>query len=495
MAMVIFVLFTRPITKLKVLWILVCVSACVWSFGLGSVLSAKTALQANQANIILHFGATFLPAFLFHFVSEITQLKKRWLLLIIYTICGGLIALAFTNHMATFEPWRKFLFYPRAKWGYHFFAAFLYLNFSSFAFILYRSLGKTNLLERNQILLLIVGISLAFTGGQMVVLPVYGIDIFPYGNIFVPLYVIFVSYGMMKYQLWDYKLALKKMSLIIFTYLVLFILALPFLLPIGKKMLSLPPEMVTQSFAGCLILSLILAAGPLIYAFLIQHGFWLKKNLAASLTHEFKTPLAAIQSASEILSQRVTEKGPSDSLMEYVEMIRKNAMRLDALTKNLLQLVVIQEGQLALEKSSGDIRKILEETISMCKPIADRKGIAITLKAYTVQPFFFDETKMRLILSNLLSNAVKYSDGGTIAVSLENQGFRVICSIKDEGSGIPQIHLVHIFERFFQGSRKGEGAGLGLAIAKAWVEAHGGEIHAESDGVGKGSRFWFSIPL
>lgn len=108
-----------------------------------------------------------------------------------------------------------------------------------------------------------------------------------------------------------------------------------------------------------------------------------------------------------------------------------------------------------------------------------------------------DELKIRQVISNLLENSVKYTSAGGIDVAVDEVDSDVRVTVRDSGEGIPASELPRVFDRLFQGevSRKLKGSGLGLTIAKTWIVAHGGKIHAESDGPGKGSCFWFTLPI
>ncbi|MFN0117849.1 MAG: sensor histidine kinase [Elusimicrobiota bacterium] len=108
-----------------------------------------------------------------------------------------------------------------------------------------------------------------------------------------------------------------------------------------------------------------------------------------------------------------------------------------------------------------------------------------------------DENKLELVISNLLSNAIKFTDSGKISIETKCDKDKLIVSVIDTGIGIDHIDLPYVFDRFYRGknNKNSKGSGIGLTIAKTWIEAHGGEIFADSEGVGKGATFWFTLPI
>jgi signal transduction histidine kinase len=107
-----------------------------------------------------------------------------------------------------------------------------------------------------------------------------------------------------------------------------------------------------------------------------------------------------------------------------------------------------------------------------------------------------DSLKIQQVLSNVVGNAVKFTESGKVDIQLDNRGSDILFRVRDNGHGIPSDELPYVFDRFFQGKtgRSAKGTGLGLTIAKLWVEAHGGRIWAESEGEGKGTTVTFTLP-
>jgi signal transduction histidine kinase len=175
-------------------------------------------------------------------------------------------------------------------------------------------------------------------------------------------------------------------------------------------------------------------------------------------------------------------------------MIESNAARLEKYVKDLLQVAKLHDGEIQINKASISMERIVQDVVETYRPLANNKGLQIQADIKPCDDIQADHDKVNLILSNLLANAIKFSDSGSINVTLSQNGSTISCHVTDQGCGIPEKDLSKVFDRFFQGTNAAKGSGIGLAIAKGWAEAHGGEIHAESDGPGKGSRFWFTLP-
>jgi two-component system, OmpR family, phosphate regulon sensor histidine kinase PhoR len=222
-----------------------------------------------------------------------------------------------------------------------------------------------------------------------------------------------------------------------------------------------------------------------------------RRDFVANVSHEFKTPLTAIQGFTETLLS-----GALDDLANrarFVEIIRDHARRLARLTDDLLKLSRIEAGQLELETRPVRVEALVNSCIETARLKAEAKRIQIHValddKAPAVRG---DGVQLGEVLQNLLDNAVQYTpSGGQIEVKSRSNGNSVTFTVSDTGIGIPESDLERIFERFYRvdaaRSREAGGTGLGLSIARHIVDAHGGRIWVES-AIGQGSRFHFSIP-
>jgi two-component system phosphate regulon sensor histidine kinase PhoR len=222
-----------------------------------------------------------------------------------------------------------------------------------------------------------------------------------------------------------------------------------------------------------------------------------RRDFVANVSHEFKTPLTAIQGFAEtLLSGALEDKA---NRRRFVEIIREHARRLARLTDDLLKLSRIEAGRLELEINPIRVETLVNGCIETTRLKAQAKRIEVRVELDKGAPALRgDGAQLGEVLQNLLDNAVQYTpEGGQIEIKSHSNGNNVTLSVIDTGIGIPESDLERIFERFYRvdaaRSREAGGTGLGLSIARHIVEAHGGRIWVES-AVGQGSRFHFSIP-
>jgi two-component system phosphate regulon sensor histidine kinase PhoR len=222
-----------------------------------------------------------------------------------------------------------------------------------------------------------------------------------------------------------------------------------------------------------------------------------RRDFVANVSHEFKTPLTAIQGFAEtLLSGALDDKA---NRKRFVEIIREHARRLARLTDDLLKLSRIEAGRLELEIRPVRVEALVSGCVETTRLNAQARGLEIHVDLQKDAPAVRgDGAQLGEVLQNLLDNAVQYTPaGGKIEVRARSNGQGVTFTVTDTGIGIPESDLERIFERFYRvdaaRSREAGGTGLGLAIARHIVEAHGGRIWVES-AIGQGSRFHFSIP-
>jgi len=221
-----------------------------------------------------------------------------------------------------------------------------------------------------------------------------------------------------------------------------------------------------------------------------------RRDFVANVSHEFKTPLTAIQGFAEtLLAGALDDKANRE---RFVDIIRDHARRLARLTDDLLKLSRIEAGRLELEMRPIRVEALVNGCIETARFKAESKGLRVSVKLQVGIPSVRgDGAQLGEVLQNLLDNALQYTPpGGQVDVTATSNGDGITFTVADTGIGIPESDLERIFERFYRvdaaRSREAGGTGLGLAIARHIVEAHGGRIWVES-AVGLGSRFHFRV--
>ena len=223
-----------------------------------------------------------------------------------------------------------------------------------------------------------------------------------------------------------------------------------------------------------------------------------RRDFVANVSHEFKTPLTAIQGFAETLLAGAIDD-PQNRL-RFLEIILEHSRRLARLTDDLLKLSKMDADRLELEIRRLSVSQFVESCIETTQRPAAEKDLRISVNLQQPLPdIAADRRRLAEVLQNLLDNAMQYTPaGGQIMVSASADGAEVTFTVSDTGIGIPQADQSRIFERFYRvdvaRSREVGGTGLGLSIAKHLVEAHGGRIWVESE-VGQGSQFHFTVPL
>jgi signal transduction histidine kinase len=224
-----------------------------------------------------------------------------------------------------------------------------------------------------------------------------------------------------------------------------------------------------------------------------------KSEFLANMSHELRTPLNAIIGFSEVLGERMFGE-LNDKQAEYVQDILSSGRHLLALINDILDLSKVEAGRMELELSRFDLPAAIGSAVILVRERATRHGLGLDVSVDDrLGPFVGDERKIRQVLLNLLSNAVKFTpEGGTIAVRAAPADGSVEVSVSDTGIGIAPEDQEAIFQEFRQVgtdyARKREGTGLGLALARRFIDLHGGRLWVKSR-PGEGSTFTFTLPV
>jgi len=222
----------------------------------------------------------------------------------------------------------------------------------------------------------------------------------------------------------------------------------------------------------------------------------IRRDFVANVSHELKTPLTSIKGFVETLLEGALED--KENNRNFLRIIQDHTERLNSLVEDLLALAHLESKEISLNRSSFDLRLLLEEVASGFGAPLKKSGIELKNEIAGGILINADQNRIKQVFTNLIDNAIKFNkENGLIRISAEQLNSEVKVWIEDSGIGIPEKDLPRIFERFYRvdkgRSRALGGTGLGLSIVKHIVELHGGSVGVESTEA-VGSRFWFILP-
>ena len=230
----------------------------------------------------------------------------------------------------------------------------------------------------------------------------------------------------------------------------------------------------------------------------LQRAVLVKSEFTSVVSHELRTPLCAIKEAIELVEDG--SAGPlNDQQRRFLELAKRNVGRLHRLIGDILDFSCMERGSFRMLTKPDKLNPVVAEIVTQQRIVSQNKGIDISLDLDPGIPLIgFDSDRISQVLVNLIGNAVRYSNGPWVRISTLKRAAEIVVTMRDSGPGIPPEQLENIFDPFVQLSsglgRQAGGAGLGLAICRRIIEAHGGRIWAESE-LGKGSAFRFTLPL
>ncbi|HVP53971.1 MAG TPA: ATP-binding protein [Candidatus Eisenbacteria bacterium] len=226
-----------------------------------------------------------------------------------------------------------------------------------------------------------------------------------------------------------------------------------------------------------------------------QESERLRSALLDSVTHEFRTPLTSIKaSVSSLLTAAPLD---ADQQKELLTVIDEETDRLNRLVGEAAEMAQLDSGLVKLDLRSHDTGDVVDSALETTRHLLQKHTVEVSIAAGLPQ-LTMDAERIREVITHLLENAAKYSPAGTsIRLTAEREGRNVVVSVADHGPGIDSFEQPLIFEKFYRGKNQqyaAHGTGMGLAIAKTIVEAHGGNIGVVSQ-LGQGSVFWFKLPI
>lgn len=226
----------------------------------------------------------------------------------------------------------------------------------------------------------------------------------------------------------------------------------------------------------------------------LQRVARVQNEFIGNVSHEVKNPIFAVGGYLEALA---TDDLTPEQRQKYVTKGLTNLQRLNNLFSDLIEIAKLEYREDLIHPEAFDLQELIEEVGEMLGPKAEAKGLELSFDNRSAA-VWADRSRIRQVLTNLIDNAIAYSEQGSVRCRMRRHREKVRVEVVDTGRGIPEDHLDRVFERFYRvdaaRSRAQGGTGLGLAIVKQILQAHGEAIHVEST-AGRGTRFWFELPL
>ncbi len=509
------VLYKGYSKKGNLIWFFFSVSVAMWGLG-----AYKIGLSSEPENALLwwriaHIGIIFIPVFFLQYTYiflGLDSLKQRNLIKLAYLV--GIIFLffdLFTNHFINGVAFMFDSIYYDAPPTllYIIFVVLWLLGITLAHFKLANYLLKENGRKQQQIKYFFLATLLGFSGGITAFLPVFGIEVYPYFNLMVPLYPAIMAYAIIKYDL-------LKVKVFAVQLLIGFLVMLSFV------------SLFTFSSKWEYFIKIFIFVGTIIIVFFLQKSFKMeleqkeelfklskelkranaelkrldkaKSEFISIASHQLRTPLTAIKGYISLILEGAYGKNAPETEEALNKIFLANE-RLIQLVEDLLNITHIESGQLEYHIEDVHLEEILKELYDMFTMRAQDKGIDFVLDLPDGQlPVLqADKSKLREVISNLIDNAIKYTNKGFVHVSVKYNKRTLRIIVEDSGVGISETSMKTLFTKFSRGTDSSkvytEGTGLGLFVGRNLIESQGGHIYAKSDGVDKGSTFIIEMPI
>jgi signal transduction histidine kinase len=475
--------------------------------GLWVLAHAGSLLQTTDAGALLFeklimAAAAFIPVGFLWFSYQVTNpdfSPSKPFLIFHVVMVGGMFASAFSPWMVVTSAVRDTYVYWEIGPLYYIYSAYLASCSTVGLVVIFRAYQCSEGRKKVQLFYVLAGYLSSISIGLLIniIFPIMGkVELNRFGPLGTVFIVSFVFYSMVRHQLMDIRIFLRRAALLVVIYAGLAATALPIVFYLIRQLSRHSSDVYGSVFAAIFMLMVLMSAGPLIYIYFIRKNVFFQEQTLLSLTHELKSPLSAIEGALDLLIYEAQKKADDPKQKEYLEMIDRNSARLRGFVDELLLVMKSGAKTSQLNFEPVDMAELCREVMSTFEEAAKTKGNQLIFQGKESSHLNIDPAKIKKVLSNLLSNANKFTKNGAITVSLVEEKDRVRVQVADTGLGLAAGDIPYVFDTFYQTSagQKAKGTGIGLSIAKLWVDAHGGSIGVESEGEGKGSCFWFTLP-
>ncbi|MFA6252127.1 MAG: ATP-binding protein [Candidatus Paceibacterota bacterium] len=481
---------------------LMSISVAIWSFAYAKWISIPFGFESDALfwSRLLNFGATFIPIFFLHCTLSILNIakEKRKVLTFGYLITLIFAIFSFSPiYISSVKQVSVFPYWPQAGILYTFYIIIGYFGLTGYGvYQLIRAKKNADKEKNHQINYSILGALFGFIGGATNFPLMFGFGINPLvGQSAVVFFYYFFGVATIKYHLFEIKLILTE---VLIGVMGIILVILPFFMPTNDL------RILTS-----IVLSLFIIFGY--YLIKANHEEVVRKEEAERVSnlktefisiasHQLRTPLGAIRGYSSMFQEGDYGK-MSDEAMTAIHYISEASIRMINLVNNLLSVSRLEKGLIELKIQDVSIEEVIENCIKDTELAIKAKGLSLKYKkSKSHLPIIKgDPEKLKEAFNNIISNAIIYTEKGEIAISLKTQGKCIFIKITDTGIGIEKEEFAKLFKSFSRGKsgveKYTQGTGLGLYIAKNFLEMHKGDLRAESKGKDKGSTFLIRLPI
>lgn len=503
-----FVFISNRKDRINHFWLLSSMAIGIWSLGLFGVVYSGNEYTAWLWQYVLDTGGIFIPVFYLSFIIYLLRLEKKYnkIKILTWTTGFALFLLSFTNLFKKGMIFKEGLNYWVNPGNLYFLFPSLFVLLVAISFyLLIKTYRETNdFVLKSQIKYLIVAQIVGFGGGITNFFPQL-FNVYPFGNYLVALYIFFISYAVLKHQLFNVKVVATELL----TFAIwIFVLIRLLLVDTLQEGLINGGLLVFLVIFGILLIRSVLKEVKTREELAVANEKLKELDKAKSefvsiAAHELRTPVTGVKGYTSMILEGTFGQVP-EKIKTALEKIFTASNRNIHLITTFLTVSRIERGKMEYVFEKADFKKIVTSVFDEFNVIngQEKKKLDLSLEIAENEDYTLnlDQERIREVIYNIVDNARKYTSKGFIKVSLcKNQDkSRVILKTQDSGAGLSKESLEKLFKKFSQtGSNQTVsliGLGLGLFVAKEIIKVHGGEIRAESEGEGKGSTFYVELP-
>jgi signal transduction histidine kinase len=494
-----FVFFKNYKDKINLIFLLLTISIAIWSLGYANWIGATSYNKAFLWLQVLNLGSFIIPwlylLWVSYFCNYFANISK--FIFISGVFIAALLFLYIINpHLFVVGLNKKliFNFWPTAGPFYKFYIIFDYLTLALIGCgILFINFTKASTKEdKLKYLITILTAILGFLGGSTNFFLWYDVHILPWGNLLVAIFPIIFGWSTLQIRLFN----IRILAVEFFVYLIN-IISIARIFYYRNYL-----ELIFNSVFALLLLTFSImllrsAIKEVEQREKLEELNKIKSEFLSFASHQVKSPMAVVKGYAELIAEGI-ENVPEQA-KDFARKIKEAVGNLLILVEEFMDYRRIEENKMEFKFEEVEIVSFIRKIVEDLRILAEEKKLQLTFEINLNEAFVkIDKVRFAQVIQNLIDNAIKYTPQGFVKVSLEKKQNEILISVIDTGIGMSKELQQKLFGQFVRDpsiKREIRGTGLGLYIAKYIVEAHHGKIWAESEGIGKGSRFFVSLPI